>query len=62
MELARRRGDRNGALKALDRLVALPSSADGDDDLWWSYAISQARNADELLLELWKPFEHEAAR
>ena len=60
-ELARRRGDRAGALDSLARLAKLPEPA-GRDDAWWSYSTSQARNAGDLLELLWRPFQHEEAR
>lgn len=55
-ELARRRGDWASALKALDALLSLRQS-DERDDPWWWYSVSQARNTDELLKELWKPYQ-----
>jgi hypothetical protein len=48
-ELARRRGDRPGALRAIDRLFALPADAEERHDPWWTYQIAQARTADRLL-------------
>jgi tetratricopeptide (TPR) repeat protein len=47
-ELARRRGDRPGALRAIDRLFALPADEDRRDP-WWTYQIAQARSADRLM-------------
>jgi tetratricopeptide (TPR) repeat protein len=38
-ELARRQGDRAGALRANDRLFALPPEPDRDDP-WWSYHLA----------------------
>jgi len=49
-QLARRSGDRGGALRAIDRLFALPRDErnEQDDPGWWYY-ISQGRDADERL-------------
>ena len=47
--LARARGDRAGALEALDRLTRLPSRADIADDPWWSFLRSPGRHAAEWL-------------
>src|SRR5207247_8011220 len=56
-ELAKRRGDRAGALAAIDRLFKLPPAGhDERDDPWWSYHTAQARNADQLLDALRRPF------
>jgi tetratricopeptide (TPR) repeat protein len=54
--LARRRGDRAGALREIRRVFDLPSSESRDDDPWWTYHVSQARNADELFEEMIRPF------
>jgi len=57
-ELAKRRGDRAGALAAIQRLFALPPAGrEGRDDPWWSYHTAQARNADELVDAVRAPFE-----
>ena len=49
-ELAKRRGDRAGALAAIDRLFKLPPAGHEErDDPWWSYHVAQARDADALL-------------
>ena len=55
-ELARRQGDRRGALAAMDRVFALPRTDSEHDDPWWAYHIAQGRDADALLREVWKPF------
>jgi tetratricopeptide (TPR) repeat protein len=56
-ELAHRRGDRAGAAAAVQRVFALPAALDGArDDPWWRYHVVQARNAEELLDALGKPF------
>jgi tetratricopeptide (TPR) repeat protein len=56
-QLARRYGDRGGALRAIGRLFALPGEdRDAHDDPWWWYYVAQARNADELLEAMWQPY------
>lgn len=60
-QLARRRGDRTGALAAMVRMFALPSPGDGDrQDPWWTYKTAQARNADDLLESVRAPFRRHA--
>jgi hypothetical protein len=54
--LARRRGDRAGALAEIRRVFELPASPPARDDPWWTYHAAQARNADALLDELRRPF------
>jgi len=54
--LARRRGDRPGALTEIRRVFELPASPAARDDPWWTYHSAQARNADALLEELRQPF------
>jgi tetratricopeptide (TPR) repeat protein len=54
--LARRRGDRPGALTEIRRVFDLPASAAARDDPWWTYHTAQARNADALLEELRQQF------
>jgi tetratricopeptide (TPR) repeat protein len=48
-ELARRRGDRQGALRELRNIFALPAGETARDDPWWKYQFTQARNVDQLL-------------
>jgi hypothetical protein len=56
-EIARRSGDRPGALRAIDRLFALPGEErDEHDDPWWWYYTAQARDAEDLLEALWLPY------
>jgi tetratricopeptide (TPR) repeat protein len=56
-QLARRYGDRNGALRAVERLFALQDDPDHDrDDPWWTYYLVQARDADNLLSALHQPY------
>ena len=56
-QLARRRGDRSGALAAMTRVFALPPPGDGDrQDPWWTYNTAQGRNADDLLDAMRAPF------
>ncbi|HKB11940.1 MAG TPA: hypothetical protein VKD69_14865 [Vicinamibacterales bacterium] len=60
-QLARRRGDRNGALAAIERMFALPQPGDeAREDPWWAYKIAHVRNADELLDRLRAPFKRSA--
>jgi len=59
--LARRRGDRGGALREIRRVFELASN-DADDDPWWTYHVAQARNADDLFAELIWPFVSGADR
>jgi tetratricopeptide (TPR) repeat protein len=54
--LARRRGDRVAALRALQEVFELPAINRVEDEPWWLYTVAQARNADALLEELRKPF------
>ena len=49
--LARRRGDRAGALREIRSVFELASDG-SDDDPWWTYHVAQARNADDLFTEL----------
>ena len=60
--LARRLGDRATALKELQIVFELQQADSPPDDPWWTYYKSQARNADDLLEELWRPFLSEAER
>ena len=55
-ELAQRRGDRPGALRAMQELFALPPDADERKDPWWVYDIWHARDADDLLAAVRRPF------
>jgi tetratricopeptide (TPR) repeat protein len=54
--LGRRRGDRAAALRALQQLFDLGSNLRERDDPWWTYHVAQARNADDLLEALRRPF------
>jgi len=60
--LARRLGDRATALKEMQIVFELQQADSPPDDPWWTYYKSQARNADDLLEELWRPFLSEAER
>jgi tetratricopeptide (TPR) repeat protein len=56
-QLARRQGDRAGALRAIDRLFALPAEElDEHADPWWWYYVAQARDADDLLEAMRRPY------
>lgn len=59
-ELARRRGDRTGALRSIQEVFDLPWSQFQRYDPWWDYDIAQARNVNDLLKELRRPFLHGA--
>ena len=62
-QLARRHGDRGGALRAMDRLFALPDEERHEyDDPWWSYYVSQGRDADDLLEAMRQPYLSERLR
>ena len=54
-QLARRSGDRAAALRAMDRMFALEID-DPHDDPWWWYYVDQARDADDLLEAMRRPF------
>jgi tetratricopeptide (TPR) repeat protein len=60
--LARRLGDRATALKEMQIVFELQQADSPPDDPWWTYYKSQARKADDLLEELWRPFLSEAER
>jgi tetratricopeptide (TPR) repeat protein len=56
-QLARRSGDRIGALNAIDRLFALDRGVRTErDDPWFSYYLAQARDADDRLAALQRPY------
>ncbi|HEY1909601.1 MAG TPA: tetratricopeptide repeat protein [Vicinamibacterales bacterium] len=55
-QLARRTGDRAGALRSMEQLFALPRVRDEHDDPWWMYYLYQARGADALIDAVRKPF------
>ena len=59
--LARRRGDRATALREMQTVFELERAESVPDDPWWTYYTAQARNADELLSALWRPFLAEVA-
>jgi tetratricopeptide (TPR) repeat protein len=58
--LARRRGDRATALREMQKVFELERAESEPDDPWWRYYTAQARNADELLSALLRPFIGEA--
>jgi tetratricopeptide (TPR) repeat protein len=55
-ELARRTGDRAGALRATEEMFGL-STDPARNDPWWSYFVVGARNAEDWLDELRRPFQ-----
>lgn len=55
-QLARRRGDRASALRALQQMFDLPSIEPERDDPWWQYHVLQARDATDLLGAVRRPF------
>src|SRR3954471_4969159 len=56
-QLARRYGDRGGALRAIERLFALSADErDPHDDPWWWYYVAQAADADDLIAAMHQPF------
>lgn len=59
-ELARRLGDRGGALREMQVIFDLPAVDRDRDDPWWHYFVVQGRNADELLEAMQRPFRHES--
>jgi tetratricopeptide (TPR) repeat protein len=59
-QLARRSGDRAGALREIGRLFALQEDDRGpQDDPWWWYYVVQARDAEELLEAMQQPYRTE---
>ncbi len=61
-QLARRNGDRAGALRSMEQLFALPAARDEHDDPWWAYYLYQARDAEALIDEVRKPFQTREAQ
>jgi hypothetical protein len=55
-ELARRSGDRDRALAALDRIAVLPADSTDSSDPWWVYLRQYAWNAQKLLDAVRQPF------
>ncbi len=58
-ELARRLGNRDGAMREMQVIFDLPAIEAERDDPWWHYYVAQARNVDELLEALRRPFRRE---
>jgi tetratricopeptide (TPR) repeat protein len=59
-QLARRYGDRPGALRAIDRLFAFAEEdRSKEDDPWWSYYVAQARDAEDLVEAMRQPYRSE---
>jgi tetratricopeptide (TPR) repeat protein len=61
-QLARRRGERDAALSALQTVFTIGTDATTDDDPWWHYYTSQGRGADDLLTQLRRPFVSDDSR
>jgi hypothetical protein len=62
-QLARRHGDRGGALGAIERLFALPAEGRTEhDDPWWWYYVMQGRDANDLLEAMEQPYLMERLR
>ena len=61
-QLARRSGDRAGALRSIEQLFVLPASRDEHDDPWWAYYLYQARDAEALIDAVRKPFQAREAQ
>jgi tetratricopeptide (TPR) repeat protein len=55
-QLARRRGDRAGALAAAERLFALKGDERSRRDPWWDYGNAAWQPHDTLLLDMWGVF------
>ncbi len=55
-ELARRRGERAAALRSVQQVFDLPWSQFQRYDPWWDYDTAQARQVNDLLKELRRPF------
>jgi len=58
--LARRRGDRPGALRAMQELVALPPNPELRKDPWWIYDIWHGRDADDRIDAVRRLFARES--
>jgi tetratricopeptide (TPR) repeat protein len=54
--LAMGRGDRGAARLEMQRVFDLGGAESDREDPWWDYRTAQARNSDELLEQLWRPF------
>jgi tetratricopeptide (TPR) repeat protein len=61
-QLARRYGDRAGALSAIQHVLDLPASEGEREDPWWYYNEVHLPDADHLLDEMRKPFLAAEAR
>ena len=46
--LARRRGDRSGALAAMERVFELADAYPDGDDPWWTYDVAAGRDYEQL--------------
>jgi predicted Zn-dependent protease len=62
-QLARRYADRTVALRAIERLFALPAEERTEhDDPWWWYYVVQGRDANDLLEAMEQPYLTERLR
>jgi tetratricopeptide (TPR) repeat protein len=50
-QLARRHGDRAGALRAIQRVLTLPADDGRHDDPWWTYLEDPAGKAESMMSE-----------
>lgn len=51
-QLARRTGNRQGAIRAVQQVFALPSVEQDREDPWWTYFEEPGRKADSLVAEI----------
>jgi tetratricopeptide (TPR) repeat protein len=59
-QLARRSGDRPGALRAIERVFVLQADDRSEkDDPWWWYYVAQGRDAEALLDAMQQPYRAE---
>ncbi len=56
-QLARERGDRAEAQRAIEPVLTVTSDEERRNDPWWDYNVAQGRRADALFVELRKPFQ-----
>jgi tetratricopeptide (TPR) repeat protein len=61
-QLARSQGDRDGALRAMDRLASLPADPFDRVEPWWDYHLPHAGEADHPIAALRAKFRQETDR